>query len=178
MSSTWLGFPRVPDAEPTELSARALARGRADALAALAALREPPDDDDDEAKLLRAGISAMRNFYSSFFSEVYDTEVEGFGWEDKRKAVRAILDGPPGADVTDEGSVADARYELATLFEDLSDALHGDIDFGYTDDIEVLREFGNNYLETWIDLVLDWLATADPATGSQLRDQFDQGAPS
>jgi hypothetical protein len=166
----------VPDTDPTELSADALKKGSADVGTALKALREPPDDDVEEARLLRAGISAMRNFYSTFFAEVYHADVDGFGWDDKRNAVRAILERESDK-VDDEDPLAQARYELATLFEDLSDELHGDVDFGYTDDVEVLRSFGQEYLQTWSDVVLAWLGEADPAVGTELRQRFDEDVP-
>jgi hypothetical protein len=166
----------VPDTDPTKLSADALKTARADVVAAAAAVRDPPDDEVEEAGLLRAGISAMRNFYSAFFSEVYQADVNGFGWEDKRKAVRAILRHEPD-EVDDEDPLAQARYELATLFEDLSDDLHGDVDFGYTDDVDVLRAFAHEHLQTWRDVVLAWLGEADPAVGKELRQQFEEDVP-
>jgi hypothetical protein len=135
----------VPDADPTKLSVDALEKGWADVVAALKAVREPPADDVEEASRLRAGISAMRNFYSTFFSEVYDADIDGFGWEDKRTVVRAILEQEPDQ-AEDEDDLGQARYELATMFEDLSDDLHGDVDFGYTDDLDDLRDFAQEHL--------------------------------
>jgi hypothetical protein len=166
----------VPDRDATKLSVAALRKGSADVGTALNALRQPPADDEEEGRLLRAGISAMRNFYSTFFAEMYQADVDGFGWEDKRKAVRAILEHEPD-EVDDEDQLAQTRYELATLFEDLSDELHGDVDFGYTDDVELLRGFSEEYLETWSDAVLAWLGEADPAVGTELRERFEEEPP-
>jgi hypothetical protein len=145
-----------------------------DLVAASRALRERPDDEDEEASLLRAGIGVIRRFYAVFFTEVYDADVDGFGWESKRRAVEAILlkeqtDGEAEDDDDDAVYVADLRGAVASLYEDFSDVLHGDVDFGYTDDVDLLRGFVSDYLDVWWDSVCDWLDAAGSPDGHVLR---------
>jgi hypothetical protein len=139
---------------------------------ALEALEEPPEDADEdelEGESIRAGIGVMRRFYKAFFRDVYNAEVDGFGWKQKRAAVAAILDKDDSAD---DPSLARARAEVATLLEDISDALHGDLEFGYTDDVSLIRSFGHEYLELWTNAVLDWLDAACASDAQSLREQL------
>jgi hypothetical protein len=150
-----------------------------DLLAAQAALESQAANGDDDADAdadeairaasIRAGVSVMRRFYAAFFEEVYGAEVDGFGWESKREAVEAILN---NAD-EEESPVAAARLDVASLFEDLSDVLHGDLDFGYTDDFGALRAFADEYLPVWEDVVFDWLDKANREAAASLRAEYE-----
>jgi hypothetical protein len=155
--------------EPTAQSIGTLRTGLEDLAAASRALTERPEDEDEEAALLRAGIGVIRRFYTAFFAELYDAEVDGFGWEPKRRAVEAILLKEQEDEDEDTVYVVDLRGAVASLYEDFSDVLHGDVDFGYTDDVELLRSFANDYLDLWWDSVYDWLDAADAPDARALK---------
>lgn len=156
--------------EPTAESTQVLSTGIEDLALAHAALEWPPKDDDDEVARIKGGIGVMRRFYKAFFKEVFGAKVDGFGWSEKRAAVAAIV---AKEDDDEDPGLANARAEVATLFEDLCDALHGDLNVGYTHDLSLLRPFGEEYFDLWTNRVFKWLTAAGAQNATSLRDELE-----
>ncbi len=156
--------------EPATKSFEVIKTGLEDLAVAHEVLRAPPDDDEEQAARIRAAISVMRRFYKAFFAEAYGADVDGFGWKEKREAVSAILE---AEDSAGDDDVAITKTDVATLFEDLSDALHGDLEFGYTDDTSLVRDFGDEYLRFWTETAFDWFEAAGAPEARSLRQELE-----
>lgn len=135
---------------------------------------EESDEDERENALLEIGglVQFSRRFYIPFFAEELDhpLKITGFLFRDKRKVARTLveyesdsreqIDGLAEID-QDEASDSEDRVttvtDLAELYEDLVDALQGDLDFGYSSDIANFREFHNELYPTWLESLGQWV---------------------
>jgi len=130
------------------------------------AASESDDDDDDlretELRSISNLIRFARDFYAAFLKDQFRVEVSGFSYPDKRRVSRRLVRAeratePPGP-----------ALWLAQLFEDLCDALHGEIEFGYSDSDEAYREFHQNEFPQWLYQLAEWLAEINPPLEEQV----------
>ncbi len=137
-------------------------------------LQESHDEDDRENALLNISglIQFAQRFYIPFFKEeLYPPiEITGFLYRDKRKVARQLVgyEAMTAEEIeetaeTNWDAAADAEElmiavtDLAELYEELVDALQGDLEFGYSGDIANFREFHNELYPTWLEAVAKWI---------------------
>lgn len=127
---------------------------------------EEKDEEEDREKAKREIRSLVRyaqRFYRTFFVEAFDAEIKGFTFRDKRRVARKLVDRESqGKEKKGGPEVAEQTY-LAEYFEDLVDALHGDIDFGYSSDLDDFVEFHNSVYPGWLEAIASWLEAIEHA---------------
>jgi hypothetical protein len=133
-------------------------------------IRETRDEKKRAAELRRIStlIRFMRAFYEVFLQDGLGVRVQGFSYRDKRQVSRRLIreeDRAVGL-ITDRGR--ESSLALAAQFEDLSDLLHGDLEFGYSDEDEDYEQFHVEAFPEWLEAVEQWLRTADRDHDSEL----------
>ena len=130
-------------------------------------------DDEEDFHAARRKISQLnrliRDFYVALFCSKFDLEISGFAYRDKRRVARTLVERENPADVT-ESDLTDEELELAAYFEDFSDLLHGDIEFGYSGDDDAYTQFHEETFPTWLYLLEEWLrAIGEDALAADVR---------
>lgn len=118
--------------------------------------KEPRSEARDIASL----VEFAQRFYSGFFSEHYDLDVNGFGYRDKRRVARRLELEEDRAARMNEPTYALTTLDLAGMFENLSDLFHGEIEFGYSSDDEDYEEFHLYVFPEWLEELTRWLKAA------------------
>jgi hypothetical protein len=129
------------------------------------------DDGDRKAELRRVSklVRMMNAFYETYLPEYLDVHVRGFSYKDKRKVSRRLVrveaDAPNGD--------SSPPLELAAQFEELSDLLHGALDFGYSDEDDDFVTFHRDAFPDWLATAEEWLR-ASGVDDVQLAERVDQ----
>jgi len=128
------------------------------------------DDRQDELKRIKNLVRLARGFYIKFFETELGLRIKGFSYRDKRLVSRRLVSEERQLPEAPEDGQS-ASLELASVYEDLCDLLHGDIAFGYSDDDHAYREFHDEAFPTWLESLAVWLdSTNDPDLASDVRD--------
>lgn len=120
------------------------------------------DEGKDRHKELRRVstlVRFLRTFYIVFLREFLEVQIQGFSYRDKRAVSRRLIRIEDEVKSQGDGKV-NADLELAALFEDLSDLLHGDVEFGYSDEDDDFETFHVDSFPEWLDAVETWLRSA------------------
>jgi hypothetical protein len=136
---------------------------------------EDADYGERAADLRRVStlIRFLSAFYEAFLPESLDTRVRGFSYKDKRKVSRQLVRAERNA-APDDG--LEQTRELAAHFEELSDMLHGSMDFGYSEEDDDYVSFHREAFPSWLDTVERWLRATGDEHDRALADRVDDVA--
>jgi hypothetical protein len=117
---------------------------------------------DEQLREVEPLIRFARKFYVQFFRDHFGLDVNKFSFRDKRKVSRRLVREESNlAQAKLHGDAREAEIRLGAVFEDLVDALHGDIEFGYSGEDEDFTEFHKEVFASWLHLLYEWLEASD-----------------
>lgn len=129
------------------------------------------DDEERERELQKVShlIRFARDFYKDFFKEYFNVSITSFAYSDKRRVSRRLVRAEQELD-PEADKLAWEHLWLAQDYEELCDALHGDIEFGYSDSDESYTEFHHEEFPRWLYQLVEWLG----AIGSDLETRVNE----
>lgn len=139
---------------------------------------EAAGDDDERKEFVLRDIQGLvryaKRFYRDFLEEIFSVRVRSFTFRDKRMLARRMVAVEAGSSAG-KPNPQEPETILAEYYEDLVDMLHGDIDFGYSDDIADFTEFHRDLYPNWLIAVGEWLdSTGDTDAKDELWNLADR----
>jgi hypothetical protein len=136
---------------------------------------EAQEDEDDrlyELRRISSLIRGVRSFYEHFLHERYELRIEGFSYRSKRAVARKLVHAERHLRGHSDDD-AKTALDLGAMYEDLCDLLHGDLEFGYSENDDDYVEFHLQAFPTWLELVAARMRIDDR---SDLADRVDEEA--
>jgi hypothetical protein len=123
----------------------------------LSSVESTVEESDRHAELRRISplIRFVRRFYRSFLHQEYGLRIHTFSYRDKRLVSRLLVRQEDR--VNTDALPKQRALELAAMFEDMCDLLHGDLEFGYSEEDDDYIQFHQEAFPRWLNLLAEWL---------------------
>jgi hypothetical protein len=133
-------------------------------------------DDARQLELQRVSklIRFLRNFYTVYLRESLEVRVRGFSYKDKRLVSRQLIRAEDQAASAPADEALRTRLELAARFEDFSDLLHTNLEFGYSDEDDDYEVFHREAFPGWLAAVEEWLRASGDFDDQELAAKIHQ----